>query len=198
MSIHAFDTQILLFVNHSLANPIFDILMPALTQRGYLLVIPFLLAMFLRGAKQKKNNGQTYLPAAIVALLIACCAAYFALRMEDWMKDAVARVRPCRAMEGIRLILACPRSYSMPSGHALDSFAFVLPLYYLTRRYIGLTWRLYPLALAALISFSRIYLGVHYPTDVLVGALLGVTIGMGLSILYQVIITEDFVKRLQR
>ncbi len=86
----------------------------------------------------------------------------------------------------------------MPSGHALDSFAFVLPLYYLTRRYIGLTWRLYPLALAALISFSRIYLGVHYPTDVLVGALLGVTIGMGLSILYQVIITEDFVKRLQR
>ncbi len=86
----------------------------------------------------------------------------------------------------------------MPSGHAIDSFAFALPLFYLTREYIALIWRLYPLVLAALIAFSRIYLGVHYPTDVLIGALLGGMIGMGLSILYQAIITEDLMKRLRR
>ncbi len=187
MFIQSIDTRMLLFVNHNLANPLFDVLMPALTQRGYLLVVPFLLAMFLRGAKHMNGSGKSYLPAAIGALVIACCAAYFAIRIEDWMKDVVARERPCRAMEGVRLILSCPKSFSMPSGHAIDSFAFVLPLFYLTRGYIALVWRIYPLVLAALIAFSRIYLGVHYPTDVLVGAFLGGMIGAGLSVLYQVI-----------
>ncbi len=198
MSIQSVDTQLLLFINRNLANPLFDVLMPALTQRGYLLVIPFLLAMFLRSAKQKNNAGKIYLGAAVGTFLIACCAAYFAIRVEDWMKDAVARVRPCRVVEGIRLILACPKSFSMPSGHAIDSFAFVLPLFYLTREYIARVWRLYPLVLATLIAFSRIYLGVHYPTDVLIGALLGGMIGMGLSILYQAITTGEFMKKLRR
>ncbi len=198
MSIQSIDTRLLLFVNNDLANPLFDILMPALTKRGFLLVIPFLLAMFLRGAKQKSREGKTYLGAAIWATLIACCATYLALHVEDWMKDAVARARPCRALEGVRLILACPKSFSMPSGHAMDSFAFVLPLFYLSREYIGFVWRLYPIVLAAFIAFSRIYLGVHYPTDVLAGAFLGSVIGLGLAALYRAVTTEEFLKRLRR
>ncbi len=192
MTIQSLDAQLLLFVNHNIANPIFDVLMPALTLRGYLLVIPFLLAMFLRGAKQKNDRGKTYLAAAIWTFLIACCAVYLAGFVEDWMKDAVARVRPCRALEGIRLILPCPKSFSMPSGHAISSFAFAVPIFYLTRQYIARAWRLYPLVLASMVAFSRIYLGVHYPTDVLVGAALGGGIGLCLSVLYQVIATEEF------
>lgn len=194
MSIQALDTQVLLFVNHNIANPVFDVLMPALTLRGYLLIIPFLLAMFLSSAKQKNDQGNTYLTSAVWTFLIACCAVYAAGWVEDWMKDAVARVRPCRAIEGIRLILPCPKSYSMPSGHAITSFAFSVPLFFLTRQYIIVIWRLYPLVLAALIAFSRIYLGVHYPTDVLMGASLGALIGLVLSVLYQVIVTEEIIK----
>ncbi len=194
MSIQALDTQLLLFVNHNIANPVFDVLMPALTLRGYLLIIPFLLAMFLRGAKQKNDRGKTYLAAALWAFLVACCAVYLAGFVEDWMKDAVARVRPCNAIEGLRLILPCPRSYSMPSGHAITSFAFAMPLFLLTRQYVISIWRLYPLILASLIAFSRIYLGVHYPTDVLMGAILGALIGLLLAVLYQLIVTEESIK----
>ncbi|HSA78305.1 MAG TPA: phosphatase PAP2 family protein, partial [Nitrospirota bacterium] len=92
----------------------------------------------------------------------------------------------------------CPSSYSMPSGHAISSFAVALPLFYLTQEYIALIWRLYPLLLASLIAFSRIYLGVHYPSDALVGALLGAIIGLVLSSLYQLMKTEEIVERNRR
>ena len=195
MTIQSLDTQLLFFINHNIANPIFDILMPALSQRGYLLIIPFLLAMLLRAAKRKNERGTTYLAAAFWTLLISCCAVFFAEWTEYIVKHAVARTRPCHALQGIRLIVACPSSYSMPSGHALSSFAFALPLFYLTRGYIALAWRLYPPALASMVAFSRIYLGVHYPTDVLAGALLGALIGLALSVMYQAIMTEEIVKR---
>ncbi|HEX9021556.1 MAG TPA: phosphatase PAP2 family protein [Nitrospirota bacterium] len=195
MTIQSLDTQLLLLVNHGAENRFFDLLMPALSQRGYLLIIPFLLAMFLRGAKQQDERGKMRLAAAVWTFLIACIAVYLAEHAEEWMKDAVARVRPCRAIEGVRLIVACPQSYSMPSGHALSSFSFAAPLFYLTRRYIEMVWRLYPLALASFIAFSRIYLGVHYPTDVLAGAVLGAAIGLSLAVLYELIATEEFMKR---
>ena len=124
MTIQYFDTRLLLLINHGLANSLFDILMPALSARGYLLVIPFLIAMFLWGAGGKNDPGKKYLAAALWTFLIACCSVYFAGFVEDWIKDAVTRVRPCRAMDGIRLITNCPKSFSMPSGHAISSFAF--------------------------------------------------------------------------
>lgn len=195
MSIQSLDTQLLLLINQGTANSLFDILMPALSQRGYLLVVPFLLAMFLRGAKQSGGRGKTFLAVAVWTFLIACVAVYMTGYVEDWMKDVVGRVRPCRAIEGMRLIGACPKSYSMPSGHAISSFAFAAPLFYLTRRYIEMIWRLYPLLLASSIAFSRLYLGVHYPTDVLAGAVVGAAIGLSLSILYELIATEEFLWR---
>ncbi|MDA8423251.1 MAG: phosphatase PAP2 family protein [Nitrospiraceae bacterium] len=198
MTVQSLDTQLLLFINHHTTNALFDILMPALSLQGYLLVIPFLLAILARGSVTKNDRGTTYLVAAIWTILIACCAAYLAGWFEDWMKDAVARVRPCRAIEGIRLILPCPRSYSMPSGHAISSFSFALPLFYLTKRFMNLAWRLYPLLLASAIAFSRVYLGVHYPTDVLTGALLGTAIGMALSLAYRWISVEEFISRERR
>lgn len=194
MTIQYFDTQLLLLINHGLANSLFDILMPALSSRGYLLVIPFLLAMFLWGAGGKNDQGKNYLAAAVWTFLIACCSVYLAGFVEDWMKDAVARVRPCRAIDGIRLITNCPKSFSLPSGHAISSFAFALPLFYLTKAYVRFIWRLYPLLLASAIAFSRMYLGVHYPTDVLVGAALGTGIGFILSVLYQAIGTEKIIR----
>ena len=97
----------------------------------------------------------------------------------------IARQRPCDVLEGMRLIVACPRSYSMPSGHAITSFAGALPLLLLTREYLSQGWRTYPLLLAAAVAFSRIYLGVHYPSDALAGVLLGSIIGSSFSFLYR-------------
>ena len=161
--------------------------MPALSARGYLLIIPFLLAMLFRGAIQKNNQGKTYFPAALWTIAIAVCALYFSQMVVDTIKITVARERPCRAIEGIRLIVACPKSFSMPSSHTIMAFAAAIPLFCLTKKLSRSPWRLYPLLLASFIAFSRLYLGAYYPTDVVAGIFLGTVIGMGLSLLYQVI-----------
>ncbi len=184
MTIQSLDTQLLLLINHNTVNALFDVLMPALSAQGYLLVLPFLLCMIVRSADRKDAQGKRFLSAALWTIVISCCAVYLAGWVEDALKNAVARERPCRAIEGIRLITACPKSYSLPSGHAISSFAFALPLFFLTRNYLTMPWRFYPLVLASLIAFSRMYLGVHYPTDVLAGAVLGAGIGILLSILW--------------
>ena len=185
MTVQSLDTQLLLLINHGTANAVFDVLMPALSSQGYLLVLPFLLYTIFRSVAQEKVRRNTYLTAALWTIAISCCAVYLAEWVEDVLKIAIARERPCRVIEGIQLVTTCPKSYSMPSGHAISSFAFAIPLFYLTHPYLVLKWRVFPLVLASLIAFSRLYLGVHYPTDVLMGTLLGISIALVLSFLYE-------------
>ena len=187
MTIQSPDTQLLLLINHSTANSLFDVLMPALTSHGYLLVLPFLLYMIVCSLDRMDAQGKRFLSTALWTIAISCCAFFLAEWVEAVVKNAVARERPCTAIEGIRLIVGWPKSYSLPSGHAISSFACAVPLYILSREYMMMQWRLYPLALASVIAFSRLYLGVHYPTDVLAGAVLGAAIGMLLSYLWRMI-----------
>lgn len=185
MTIQSLDTHLLLLINHGTANTTFDVLMPALSSQGYLLVLPFLLFAIIRGVDQKNSQGKRYLTAALWTIAISCCAVYLGGWAEDVLKIAIARERPCRAIEGIRLITACPKSYSLPSGHAISSFAFAVPLFLLSRDYMTMPWRIYPVVLASLIAFSRMYLGVHYPTDVLAGTVVGAGIGILLAVLWR-------------
>lgn len=185
MNIQSLDTQLVLFINNGAANGLFDILMPVLSRQGYLMILPFLAGMIVWGSRTKKPDSRTYLPTALWAIAIAFAAIYVTEWVEDALKVAVGRVRPCRALDEIRLIIPCPKSFSFPSGHAITSFGVALPLFYLSRGYVSLAWRCYPLLLAAAIAFSRMYLGVHYPTDVLGGTLLGSAIGLGMAMGYQ-------------
>jgi len=170
------DTQLLFLFNHGLANPFFDVLMPALTFRGYLLTIPFLCYVIYRGAVGREDAGKTFLSAAIAAVVISLVSAALADLACSWLKDVAARPRPCQALEGVRLIVSCPRSFSLPSSHAATSFAFITPYFVLARRFILAGWRVYLLMLASLISLSRPYLGVHYPSDIVAGAVLGTAV----------------------
>ncbi|MBR5349117.1 MAG: phosphatase PAP2 family protein [Lachnospiraceae bacterium] len=90
------------------------------------------------------------------------------------VKNVVARTRPYEVIEGLERLIAPPVDYSFPSGHTAISFgAAVALLFYLDCRIgIGL------LALAATIAWSRLYLGVHYPTDVLAGLAFGIVMGI--------------------
>ncbi len=98
--------------------------------------------------------------------------------LADWvaniLKHYFERVRPCNELSNIRLLVGCGKSFSMPSNHATNVFAFTIPFFIMLKnrlRYILIT-------IAGIVGFSRIYVGVHYPSDVVVGAL----VGSGLSL----------------
>lgn len=99
-----------------------------------------------------------------LALEIVCCNVI--------LKPFVARIRPCDVNTAVQLLIERPLDYSFPSGHTASSFAAASALYFGRKK----LW--IPAAiLAGLIGFSRLYLYVHYPTDVLAGALIGIMMG---------------------
>ena len=94
--------------------------------------------------------------------------------VDHGVKPLIARPRPFVADTRARVVGYHPETYSFPSGHTTTSFAAATVLAFaLTRRRAALTW-----ALAVAVAFSRIYIGVHYPLDVAVGALIGVLLGI--------------------
>jgi undecaprenyl-diphosphatase len=107
-----------------------------------------------------------------VTILIAI--AIEALACNILLKPLIARPRPFEINPAIQLLIPRPEDYSFPSGHAAVSFAAASVLFF--RRSRG--WRI-AVFLAILISFSRLYLYVHYPSDVLVGAVIGIAAGWG-------------------
>lgn len=89
------------------------------------------------------------------------------------LKNLVARERPCWIDTSIPLLIRNPKDYSFPSGHTLSSFEGAVSIWLYNRK-----WGTAALILAALISFSRLYLFVHFPTDVLGGLFMGILIAV--------------------
>ena len=173
---HHMDVQLFFLINHGMANGLFDLLMPLLTHQGYLLVLPVMPYVIYRGWIEGWRTDRRLLLTAGAAIVIAAAAVLLSDLLVNHLKALIARPRPCQALEGVRLLIDCPRSFSLPSSHAATSFAFALPLFLLTRQFLPLRWRIYPLSLAAAIACSRPYLGVHYPSDIAAGALLGAVV----------------------
>ena len=108
--------------------------------------------------------------AAMWRLWLAVALSFFVV--DDLAKPFFARQRPFQIMPDLRLIDARPSSAAFPSGHAAMAAAGAFSM---TRMLPQARWIVWPLA--AIIAFSRVYLAVHWPTDVLAGALLGLAIG---------------------
>lgn len=108
-------------------------------------------------------------PVAAISAAVAFTAAWL---LSDALKQVFARPRPPVADPELEPLVALPGSFSFPSGHAATAFAAAAAVGFVAPR---LRWPL--LALAALVALSRVYLGVHYPLDVLAGAALGLALG---------------------
>ena len=125
----------------------------------YILIIGFLLN------KPTRKLG--------VILAVAMISQY--LVNGGVLKHLFARVRPCNVDTTVELLVKRPKGFSFPSGHSAAAFCAVGVLY--GAKIKRLLWPSF--ILACLIAFSRLYLYVHFPTDVLAGALCGFFIGYG-------------------
>ncbi|WP_027624919.1 phosphatase PAP2 family protein [Clostridium lundense] len=156
--INIFDNYILLVIRKYLQNKYLDILMPIITIMGNLGLIWILVAFGLLLNKTYTVIGQIVLITLVISTIIG----------EGVVKHLVRRIRPCNYVNDIKLLIAKPVSYSFPSGHTLSSFAVaeVLSVYFNEYSFIFI-------GIAFSIALSRLYLYVHYPTDVIAGIILG-------------------------
>ena len=149
----------------NLRTPAADVLMPFITSFGNGGVIWIVLTVILLLIPKTRKTG-LILGAALILDGIFC---------NLLLKNLVRRIRPCDINDAVRLLIPYPSDYSFPSGHTAVSFAAASALYFAGEKYL---WKA-ALVLAAFIAFSRMYLYVHYPTDVLGGVLVGILAGYG-------------------
>lgn len=153
---------VLNFIQEHLRSGIMDFLMVVITRIGNYGIFWISLGLLLTAQKKYRRTGITVL-AALGTEYLLC---------EHLLKPLVGRIRPCDINTGVQLLIGNPHEYSFPSGHAASSFAAATVLY---RR--GFRWKKWLMLLAVLIAFSRLYLYVHFPTDVLAGAAIGAAAG---------------------
>ncbi|MDB6027288.1 MAG: Undecaprenyl phosphate-alpha-4-amino-4-deoxy-L-arabinose arabinosyl transferase [Verrucomicrobiales bacterium] len=124
--------------------------------------IPILALVLITIAIKGGTRGKVFIALLLLAIIIG----------DGWIcntiKHAIQRERPFAALSDVHLLLGKGGSGSMPSSHAANWFAATMVTFLFYRR----SWR-FMLPLALLVSFSRVYNGVHYPSDVLAGAILG-------------------------
>lgn len=112
----------------------------------------------------KTRKSGVYMAVALIADLIICNVI---------LKPIVARIRPYSINQTVQLLVTPLKDYSFPSGHTAASFASVSALYFAGRKRMAAG----ALIVSVLIAFSRMYLYVHYPTDVLGGLIIGLLCG---------------------
>lgn len=164
------DQSLFHLINSAWTIPLLDRVMPALSWAGNLGMIWLGLLGVI--AAFGKKAGRRIAFAGLVALAIGFVSS-------ELIKDLTMRPRPFLALDEVRLLINAPHSYAFPSGHTTSSFAaatgVVLAARQLLRRVPLWGWTMLPLASA--IAYSRIYVGVHWPTDVAAGVLLGLASG---------------------
>jgi membrane-associated phospholipid phosphatase len=158
------DIALFRFINGSLSNPFCDWLMPLMSGGDGVMrwFVPLAVAVVVG------TLGFGSARARLCALMIFLVVALGDPLVVNTIKHLVERPRPCMVLPGVVERLGCTPSGSMPSAHAANWFAMTMVMFLFYRRSL---WFMLPLALT--VSFSRVYNGVHYPSDVLAGMILG-------------------------
>lgn len=146
------------FIRDNFSCKAMDVIMKAFTflgEAGWLWIALGVVFLFF---KKTRKIGATVLGALIFSLILC----------NITLKPIVARIRPYDIKEGIDLIISKPSDFSFPSGHTSASFAAAVAIFACNKK-----WGIEAIVLAAVIAFTRLYLYVHFPTDVIAGIFLG-------------------------
>lgn len=159
----------------TLHTPFLDTFMSAFTKLGDAGIIWILLTLVLLLFPKTRKTGLVLMAALLVDVILC----------NGILKNLVARTRPFDVNTAVSLLVAKPHDFSFPSGHTAASFASIAALYLVNRdgtrrgapvRLTNILWKA-ALVVGCLLAFSRLYLYVHFPTDILGGILVGILSG---------------------
>lgn len=153
------DFNILIFIHNTTPNIIFDKVMLCITLLGNMGMVWIIISILLVLNRKYRYVGIMCMASLILAAILG----------EGILKNIIQRPRPFSQVPAVSILITKPMSYSFPSGHTASSFAVAGIISNTLRKY-----KIYAILLATLIAFSRLYLFVHYPSDILAGILLGV------------------------
>jgi undecaprenyl-diphosphatase len=158
------DISVFYFINHTLSNPLFDKFFPFITDpKNWFIAYTILyLTLIIKGGKRGRI-------AAVVLILLVAASDQLS---SNLLKNLFERIRPCNALPDVRILVGCTGSYSFPSSHAVNNFSVAV---FFSRLYPK--YKITFIIAASLVALSRPYVGVHYPSDILGGALIGSAVG---------------------
>ena len=165
--LNEYELPILWWIREHLTNPFLDMVMPLVSSLARHGEFWILLALILLCFKKTRKAG--------VAMGIAMACGFLVGNMG--LKNLFARIRPYDMVE-VEMLVEHLSDFSFPSGHTMVSFiaATILAMY-------NRKWGYIAFPVAALMGFTRLYLYVHFPTDVLAGAILGILAGIAVTLL---------------
>jgi undecaprenyl-diphosphatase len=168
-----FDTSLLRLLNLQLTHPFLDRVIPLFSHFDAW-KIPLIVLLLIIVVKERLRGGFIVAGLGLAILLSEGMCTLV-------VKELIDRIRPCHIHEWVRLIEGyCPKSPAFPSSHATNISAAVTFLSFFFPR-----WLLVMVPLALLVGYSRIYLGVHYPLDVIGGGILGTGCGWAVFVVFK-------------
>ena len=158
--IFQFDSSILLWIQNNVRSDFLTPIMKVITHLGDKGILWIVVTLVLLYVRKTRKVGVRCLASMVIGLVITN------LIIKNW----VARVRPYEVIQGLECIIEKAHDWSFPSGHATNSLACAWVIFKRMDRKYGVP----ALIMAILISLSRLYVGIHYPTDVLGGVAIGI------------------------
>lgn len=156
----------ILYTIQRMHNTFLDLLMPAVSFLANGGMIWVIIAVGMMLSRKTRKCGFLVLVCMLICLLAG----------NMGLKNIVARQRPCWIDSSVQLLIPVPRDYSFPSGHTMHSFTAAVMIFFHYKK-----WGIMTLVLAAVIAFSRMYLFVHFPTDILGGLVIGVFVAVSVK-----------------
>ena len=179
-SIQNLDTGALLYIQDFIRTPFLNAIMVFFSTIGNLGMLWIVLGLVLLIPKRTRRGGFDMLICLAVAYIIN----------DLVIKEIVARLRPYDTIESLKILVSPLKSTSFPSGHANSSFAAAMTLTLAFGKRGA--WAYIP---AAMIAFSRCYVGVHYPSDVFAGMIVGTLVAFAVYMLLKKYVKTDLIKK---
>lgn len=156
------DASVLLWIQENMRTDLMTTIMKAITRLGDGGSLWIVLAIVLLALNKTRKVGATSALALIITFLT----------VNVGIKNVVARTRPYEVIEGLTNLVGKQSDFSFPSGHSAHAFAVGVVILIMMPKKIGVP----VFVISILMAFSRLYVGVHYPTDVIAGVVLGTII----------------------